>query len=432
MKKVILMILAIVLTISTVLSVTGFALAENEVAPAEAVAVRTGLAIKAPAVAKAGEPFRIQIVTRPREIPVSGAEVWAVGIDNTGDVALTADAASLTQCHGRLLGTTNDRGYVDPMPQIGKRGKYLLVAIHPDYAPGFSMIKITSKVPLTLRAPDTAKIRELVMMNVTDPSGQGVGRAAIFAIPLLNTSNDATITGDYDRWLKEAEAYAETLESPTTTSRVGEEIESQAQIRRYFLGFTSDSGNFEHRFTQAGPYLLIAAKCGYTPDFHIIKITGSQLNLRSPETARIKEIVPMNVSDATGQGVGRATIFAIPLLSATDDATITGDYDHWLKEAEPMPRSWDSPTTTSRVGEEVESWDQIRCYFLGFTDGSVNFEHRFTRAGAYLLIAAKCGYTPDCRIIKIIGPELVTPDKVNAVQVEQVKVEEVQISLKSK
>ena len=43
-----------------------------------------------------------------------------------------------------------------------------------------------------------------------------------------------------------------------------------------------------------GPYLLIAAKCGYTPDFHIIKITDNKLR---PEPMRA-DLAPMNVEES--------------------------------------------------------------------------------------------------------------------------------------
>lgn len=84
-----------------------------------------------------------------------------------------------------------------------------------------------------------------------------------------------------------------------------------------------------------------------------------------------------------------------------------------------------------RIGEETESQDQIRGYFPGFTDDSGNFEYRFKKAGVHLLIAAKCGYTPDFQIIKITGPEPATAERVNPVQVEAVRIDEVKISLKS-
>ena len=159
MKKVILTTLAIVVALSTVLTITGFALAETESSPVEVQPERLGLAINAPAKVKPGEPIRIQIVTRPGERPVPGAEVWAVHLNSlSSNTAPTVDVASLTQAHGFLLGITNDRGYVEPAPQIMREGRYMLVAIKPNYAPGFAFMSVTSRIPLHLRAPDTARV----------------------------------------------------------------------------------------------------------------------------------------------------------------------------------------------------------------------------------------------------------------------------------
>lgn len=294
MKKIILTTLAIIVALSTVLSITGFAMAETETRPVEVEAERLGLAIKAPAVVKAGEPIRMQVVTRPGERPVPQAEVWAVNLNNlTNDTAPAADVASLSQANGFLLGTTNDRGYVDPAPGIMREGRYMLVAIKPNFDPGFAMIKVTSRVPLSLRAPDSAKVGEPVTMRVTDPNGQGVYNAAIFAVPLLSTTDGTN--SNIDQLLKEAEAYAQMMErptvdgSPTTNERA---YDSTLNIRRYLIGFTDRNGEFTYRFQQQGPYLLIAAKCGYTPDFHIIKIT----KLRP--TPMPAELAPMKVEEA--------------------------------------------------------------------------------------------------------------------------------------
>jgi len=150
------------------------------------------------------------------------------------------------------------------------------------------MMKITSRVPLTLRAPDTARVNQPVDMKVTDPDGQGVHRAAMFAIPLLSTTSGA-ITGDYDLWLKSAEAYAEMLENPSPTTDSSIMPEAYNEISRYFIGFTDRSGNISHRFSQAGPYLIIAAKCGYTPDFHIIKITRLQKETTEQAPMRLEK-----------------------------------------------------------------------------------------------------------------------------------------------
>ena len=125
---------------------------------------------------------------------------------------------------------------------------------------------------------------ERVPMLVTDSSGQGVGRVALFAIPLLTTTEDGSITTDYDRWLKYAEVYAEVLEDPTLQPDSSIAPEAYDQIRRYFIGFTDRSGNFTHVFQQPGPYLLIAAKCGYTPDFKLIRVVKLE---RETSTAAI-------------------------------------------------------------------------------------------------------------------------------------------------
>ena len=432
MKKVILTTLAIVLAVSTVLSITGFAMADNEPTPDEAVAVRMGLVIHTPATAKVGEPIRIQIVTRPGERPVPRAEVWAVNIDkNPNDMSLTADAASLTQCNAILLGTTNDRGYVDPAPRIWERGKYILVAIKPNYAPGFSWMKITSRVPLTLRAPDSGRINQSINMKVMNPDGAGVPRVAMFAIPLFNAADNAAGTGNYDQQLRDAEAYADILEDPEAEAELKADTDAYNRamnMRRYFIGFTDRNGDFTHRFSQPGPYLLIAAKCGYVPDFHIIKITGSQLHLRVQDTAKVGERVPMLVTDSSGQGVGQVALFAIPLLNTTQDGTITGDYERWLKYAEAYADSLENPSLQPDSSIGPEAYDQIRRYFIGFTDRHGNFTYSFQQAGPYLLIAAKCGYTPDFHIIKITKLER---EKATA-ELAPVRVEEANISFKIK
>ena len=67
-------------------------------------------------------------------------------------------------------------------------------------------------------------------------------------------------------------------------------------IRRYHIGFTDRNGNFSYRFPQAGPYLLIAAKGGYTPDFHIIKITKCKPLPAEPAPMSIQEVDEVKIS----------------------------------------------------------------------------------------------------------------------------------------
>ena len=433
MKKAILTTLAIVVALSTILSITGFAMAETETRPVEVEAERPGLVIKTPAVVKAGELIRMQVVTRPGERPVPQAEVWAVNLNNlTNDTELAADVASLSRLNGFLLGTTNDRGYIDPPPQIMREGRYMLVAIKPNFAPGFAIIKVTSRVPLNLRAPDTARVGETITMAVTGPDGQGIPRAAMFAIPLANTTDGTTINSNYDQLLEDAEVYAEILEDPDAEAELRAEpraYERIMEMRRYFIGFTDRSGQLNHAFDKAGPHLLIAAKRGYIPDFHIIRVTGSQLILRAPDSAKVGEPVTMRVADPNGIGVHNVALFAIPLLSMTDSRN--SNIDQLLKEAEAYAQMLERPTVDGSLTPDERAYDSawdIRGYLIGFTDRNGEFTYRFPQEGPYLLIAAKYGYTPDFHIIKITDklrprpmPAELAPMKVEEAKISQIK-----------
>ena len=430
MKKTILTVLAVVVALVTVLSITGFALAnQTETTPADVEAVRLGLTIEAPAFVKAGEPIRMQVVTRPGERPVPEAEVWGINLSNvTAYTSLAADVASISQASGFLLGTTNDRGYVEPAPQIWREGKYMLIAIKPNFDPGFAFMKVTSRIPLTLRAPDTARVDETITMTVTGPDGEGIPRVAMFAIPLQNAV-DGTITNrSYDQLLEDADAYAEILDDPETEAKWKEDpqaYESIVNMRRYFIGFTDRNGQLNHAFDEAGPYLMIAAKRGYVPDFHLIKITGSQLYLQAPDSARVNEPVTMRVTNSSGQGVFRVAIFAVPLLSVTDNTY--SNIDQLLKEAEEYAQILEQPTTDSGlINSETysDSTLNIRRYLIGFTDRNGEFTYQFLAAGPYLLIAAKCGYTPDFHIIKINRLQPIP------VELESTKVQENELVIK--
>ena len=294
MKKVLLTTIATVIALTMVLSWAGLAMAESEPTLKKAEAIRLGLAVQAPDSAKVGQPLKIRVVTRPGERPVYRVQVWAINInDMISDVASTEDYASIAEKCGKLLGWTNRRGYVYPPPRIWRAGEYVLVAIKPHYIPGFARIKIVPPVPLTLTAPDSARVGQQVTMRVTEPCNKPVPRAAIFAIPLRNLTNDSNQTNTYDHLLSDAQLYAELVTNPEIEDELMADKETYnriTSIRRYFIGFTDSCGKRTHRFWRAGPYLLIAAKCGYIPDFSLIRITRLK-----PEPIEPTKVEPMPV-----------------------------------------------------------------------------------------------------------------------------------------
>jgi hypothetical protein len=292
------------------------------------------------------------------------------------------------------------------------------------------MMKVTPRLSLTLRAPETAPVDQPVTMRVTDPDGQGVSGAAMFVIPLRNTSDITSAYSDIDQLVRDAEACAEILDDPAAEAELAAGSEAQERIvrmRGYLKGFTDRDGYFGYSFPQAGPHLLIAAKCGYVPDFKKIYINGSQLNLRAPDSAPVCEPVEMRVTDSTGQGINHAAIFAVPLLSTTDGSVTNGNYEQLFKEAEAYAQMLERPTVNSSLPVNEECKDSIwniRCHHVGFTDRDGYFRYSFPQTGPYLLIAAKCGYVPDFHIIKITKcqPLPAEPAPMNIQQVDEVKI----------
>ena len=268
MKKALLATLASVIALVMMLPLTSAAMAQPELPVKEATAIKLALAIQAPDSAKVGQPLIIRVVTRPGGRPVYKAQVWAINInDIKTEDADTEEYAALAEKCGHLLGWTNARGYVDPPPRIGKAGKYVLIATKPHFVPGFTKIKIEPRVPLIIRAPETARVGQKVLMEVTEPDQKPVPTAAIFAIPLRNVVEEDKQSGGYDQLLREAQAYVDSVTDPEADAELN-------YMRRYLIGFTDQNGELTHRFWRVGPHLLIAAKCGYIPDFTIIRIKG--------------------------------------------------------------------------------------------------------------------------------------------------------------
>ena len=305
MKKAVLTTMAIIISLATVLSITGFAMARTDPMPEEVVIERIGLIIEAPATVKAGQSLRIRVLSNPEKEPVAGAEVWGINIYSlANDTALTSDVASLRRSNGFLLGSTGNNGYIVPPPQIYREGNYVLVAIEPRFAPGFTMMKVTQCLPLTLRAPDTAPVDHTVTMRVTDPDGQGVNHAAIYVIPLLSPVDTPSAYSDCDQLLRDAEAYVEILDDPEAEIAADREAyERIIRMKGYLKGHTDSDGYFRYRFSQTGPHLLIAAKRGYVPDFQRIEITGSRLILSAPDTALVNRTVEIRPRPADAKYV---------------------------------------------------------------------------------------------------------------------------------
>ena len=85
----------------------------------------TALSIRAPQVVNIGEP--VSMVVTDSEVPVAGAEVWALRWPSVRPLANDAPSteahpASLPQWQYQFLGTTNEDGELVPTPVLENTG----------------------------------------------------------------------------------------------------------------------------------------------------------------------------------------------------------------------------------------------------------------------------------------------------------------------
>jgi hypothetical protein len=207
------------------------------------------LAIRAPDVAGVGELVTITVYERYIGIPVPGAGVWAVDVNRIESARNDVEAyASLAEKYGEFLGWTDRNGNV--FHRFSGPGQYVLVAVKDGLIPGFAQIAIKPLKALAIRAPDVARVGQLVTITVVEKYvGVPVAKAGVWAVEVKDIRNDTN----------NAEAYI-----------------SVAEKCGHFLGWTDDNGNVFHRFNEAGRYVLVAVKHGLIPGFHRITILSLQ------------------------------------------------------------------------------------------------------------------------------------------------------------
>lgn len=113
------------------------------------------LAIRAPETIRVFRPVPIRVVEKSVltvEIPVSGASVWAVSMENKAspDDVTPAEMTDMVKSQGFLLGWTNKTGYVIPRPRFSQAGQYWLIAIKDGYIPGIDSITVLGLQTTTL------------------------------------------------------------------------------------------------------------------------------------------------------------------------------------------------------------------------------------------------------------------------------------------
>jgi hypothetical protein len=311
-----------------------------------------GLGIRGPGRVEVGDGATFRVFDRNSQDPVQGAAVYAFPPHLAeADVAFDNDPSAevLAKWDGIFLGRTGDDGQVTHA--FGRAGAYLVVAVKRGYTPGFTKLLVYPKLleALVIKSPSEAQVGETVPFAVHErDDGEAVAGAAMYAFP----SNLPVILDNL-------------REEPTD--------ELLARWQGVFMGRTGNNGELMHAFQRTGIYVVVAVKKDYIPGVTKLMVLGESvhaLGIEGPERVEVGDGATFKVFDRNDQGpVQGAGVYAFPsYLRETDLA-----FD-------------DEPSA-----EVLAKWDGI---LLGRTDENGKISHEFGRAGAYLIVAVKRGYTP--------------------------------------
>ncbi|MEE8194557.1 MAG: hypothetical protein V3T73_03535 [Dehalococcoidales bacterium] len=247
MKRIVFVTLTLVMALGMTIPLAGAAMAQPAVSADTETAVRPALAVKAPEVARVGQPITIKVVDRHSGRPVPKAGVWAINVrDITSEVNDAEAYASLAENRGHFLGWTDRKGNISH--RFSQPGGYILVAAKAGFTPGFAKITVKPHIrkALAVISPQAARVGQPVTIQVVEKHiSKPIAGAAVFAIDVKDLANE---TGD-------AESYAEL-----------------ARDNGFFIGLTNRNGEVRHRFREAGRYILVAVKDGFVPGLARITI----------------------------------------------------------------------------------------------------------------------------------------------------------------
>jgi len=133
------------------------------------------LAIRAPVSVKILQPFSLRVVETSVltvEIPVSGADVWAVSAPVASPITANVDIAAYAQKYGIHLGITGNDGYLNPELELSRAGTYRLVALKDGYTPAILKILVVGPVtitPVLFPTPTVTPIPTATPLTTTRP-----------------------------------------------------------------------------------------------------------------------------------------------------------------------------------------------------------------------------------------------------------------------
>ena len=387
------------------------------------IADQKKLAIRAPASAAAGQQVTIRAVEVNGGQPVEKAAIYAFRpgmimpptlqqapapadngtataaiIDSTLSPVTSAEAQMLiseNKNRSFLIGYTGNNGEVqftfkDP-------GVYVLVAVKEGYLPGGTRINIKGMQPskaLEINALFNVSAGQPATLKVWEKgAGQPVAMAAVYVLKISDyndikamppTANNDKAQNGRGNITAEVKAMPPTANNDKAQGEV-----NRAREKGVLAGYTDENGQVVFTFSSSGQYVLAAFKDGYSPAFsyitYILPVSNKSLTLTAPAEAYAGDAVNIGAYDAGGNALGRVGIYSLRIdivaqaaavlqYAAKPDAAAREKYGHILRE---------------------------RSSFMGYTDDNGQLNVKFSRTGAFMLLATRDGYLPDFAKINI-------------------------------
>jgi hypothetical protein len=377
-KKLVLFLFSIILSISMFLPAAGEVLADSAKKPEIMPARHAELMIRMAESADVGQPVAITVYTKHNHNTVGQAMVYAL---KSSQLAITADISNYSTTNtdyadmalkqGIFIGYTDDDGKIDY--RFPETGKYMVIAIKDGYIPGVDSIVITvaAENGLFLRGPDSTVVGKQVVFKVTERDhGIPVENAAMYARKIGDISGQAVVDAN--------------VGTPY-------EVENADEIKAngIFMGYSNNGGIVRFEFEQSGYYVLVAIKEAYSPGFARLTVRGmvdDRLIIRAANRVEVDDEVPIGVfSSNGGQAVEGAGVYVLQKEEATPVSSPVNKQNQDMVAVQSM-----TDTTSQEYIEEVKTTGN----FIGYTDDNGEITHVFTQSGTYILVALKDGYIP--------------------------------------
>ena len=240
---------------------------------------------------------------------------------------------------------------------------------------------------LVIKAPNRVELGQSVNIAVFGKRGHDqISGASVYSIK----ADDLVIKPGSENYTALITEYAALIESKGT-----------------LIGTTSDNGTLDYQFTDAGHFVLAAAKDGFIPGFSRLTVSSTPekaLAIKSPSSAALNETVTFTVIEReSGQAVAGSQLYARRFAGNSPAGGPDKQFGPFgNKSNEPDSDNW----SISIPGIKESG------ILLGTTDTQGQVSYGFSTAGRYFLMAVSDNHSPGYSILPVaISDQNNKPDR---------------------